>query len=74
MAHRSVEMLIGRLITDDVFREAFINDQAGTLHAFVRSGHDLTEVECAAVTSVGGEVWAQMAERFDPRLLKAGRA
>jgi hypothetical protein len=74
MAHRSIEILIGRLVTDEVFRAAFTNDQAGTLRAFARSGHDLTEVECAAVTSIGRDAWAQMAERIDPRLLKVGRA
>ena len=74
MAHRSVEILIGRLVTDEAFRAAFVNDQAGTLRAFVRSGHDLTAVECAALTSVHCDVWTSIAERLDPRLLKIGRA
>ena len=74
MAHRTVETVIGRLVTDEIFRAAFAKDPTGTLRAFVRSGHDLNEVECAALTATSWEVWAQTAERIDPRLLKASRA
>jgi hypothetical protein len=74
MAHRSIEILIGRLVTDEVFRAAFTNDQTGTLRAFERSGHDLTDVERAAVTAITSDAWAQMAERIDPRLLRVGRS
>jgi len=71
MAHRHVEILIGRLITDEAFRVAFLRDPRTALEAFAESGHELTQVEVAAITAVGSELWGQIAERFDPRLLKA---
>lgn len=71
MAHRHVEILIGRLVTDEAFRAAFLRDPRGTLLSFVEAGHDLTEVEIDALLTIGSEVWAEITNRIDPRLRKA---
>ena len=71
MAHRSIEILIGRLITDEAFRTAFHRDAATALQAFIESGHELTPVEIAALRATHAEVWTQAADRVDPRLQKA---
>jgi hypothetical protein len=71
MAHRNIEILIGRLITDEGFRTAFARDARRTLAAFTASGHELTDVELDAVMAIGCELWNQVAGRMDPRLLKA---
>jgi hypothetical protein len=71
VAQRSIEILIGRLITDEAFRAAFFRDAASTLRGFTDSGYELTYVEIAALKATHAEVWAQAAEQIDPRLQKA---
>lgn len=71
MAHRIVEMLIGRLIADEQFRTNFLNDPAGTLAGIVDLGFDLSPLEIAALVDTDREVWTIAAERLDPRLQKA---
>jgi len=70
MAQRSVEIVIGRLLTDEAFRAAFFGDPATTLSRFVESGYDLTALELTALRTTRSEVWAQWAEQIDPRLQK----
>ena len=71
MAQRSIEILIGRLVTDEAFRTAFRTDAAATLIRFAESGYDLTALESAAIRETPPEVWARAAEHIDPRLQKA---
>lgn len=71
MAQRSVEILIGRLITDEAFRSAFSTDAMGTLGLFIEAGHELTLTEIAALTTTSPEAWTLVAERIDSRLQKA---
>ena len=70
MAHRSIEILIGRLITDEAFRDMFIGDPAAALARFVESGHYVTDVEAAALSAIPRRVWHEMAQQIDPRLQK----
>ena len=71
MAQRSVEILIGRLVTDEAFRTAFAEDPAGTLIGFSETGYELTALELAALKHTDATLWARMAEQIDPRLQKA---
>ena len=71
MAHRSVEILIGRLLTDEAFRAAFVDDAATALTRFMESGQELTPSEIAAINATRCDVWAQAAEHIDPRLQEA---
>jgi len=71
MAHRSVEILIGRLITDEAFRSAFLRDDATTLTEFTESGYELTLLEISALTATHVDLWAQVAEQIDSRLRRA---
>ena len=70
MAQRSIEILIGRLVTDEAFRHAFIADPAAALRRFVESGHELTSVEIDALTATQPAVWSRAADDIDPRLQK----
>ena len=70
MAQRSVEILIGRLITDEAFRAAFLSDPTTALAGFVDAGYDLTALEIAAVRETHTGVWTFAAEQIDPRLQK----
>ncbi len=71
MAQRSIEILLGRLITDEAFRTEFLRDPAGALRSFIGAGHELTPVETAAVTNTRADLWGAVAEQIDPRLQKA---
>lgn len=70
MAQRNVEIVIGRLITDEAFRGDFFRDPAMTLTRFTESGYDLTSLEIAALRATHVGVWALAAEQIDPRLQK----
>jgi len=71
MAQRSIEVLVGRLVTDEAFRIAFLENHAGTLRGFIESGHELTDLEIAAVSQTRQDLWVLVADQIDPRLQKA---
>ncbi len=70
MAQRSIEILIGRLITDEAFRAALRKDAGTTLTGFIDSGYDLTPLEIAALRATPAGLWERVAEQIDPRLQK----
>lgn len=70
MAQRSIEILIGRLITDEAFRSAFRKDAGTTLTEFIESGYDLTPLEITALRAAPSGLWERVAEQVDPRLQK----
>ena len=71
VAQRIVEMLIGRLITDEQFRAEFLDDPEGTLAALSSRGFELTSTEVAALVNTNPDLWARAAGMLDPRLQKA---
>jgi hypothetical protein len=71
VSHRSIEILIGRLVTDEAFRVAYVRDPTATLERFVAVGYELTPLEFAALTATNADVWVSVAEQVDPRLQKA---
>ena len=71
VVQRIVEMLIGRLITDEQFRIEFLEAPEATLHALRDCGLDLSRTEIAALVNTDPLVWARTAEAIDPRLQKA---
>ncbi len=71
MTQHSVEILIGRLMTNEAFRVAFRRDTTTTLAGFMESGYELTPVEVAALRATPIGVWEQVARDIDPRLQKA---
>jgi hypothetical protein len=71
VAQRIVEMLIGRLITDEQFRTAFLNDAEGTLAQLCERGFELTPTEIAALVATDRSLWDHAAASIDPRLQKA---
>lgn len=74
MAQRTIEILLGRLISDEAFRESFLADGFVTLQGFVDAGHELTPLEIRAVLATPAEFWSEAAERVDSRLQKASLA
>jgi hypothetical protein len=70
VAQRSVEILIGRLMTDEAFRSAFGADANSALAGFIESGHELTHLEMSALCATPCSVWERGAEDIDSRLEK----
>jgi hypothetical protein len=70
LAQRIVELLIGRLLTDEQFRVQFLTDAECTLLGLRERGFDLTPVEAAALAGTDRSLWTEAAERLDPRLQK----
>jgi hypothetical protein len=74
VAQRIVEMLIGRLITDEQFRTEFLHAPELTLAAECERGLDLSRTEITALIQTDPSVWVTAAERIDTRLQKASFA
>lgn len=70
MAQRIIEMLIGRLITDEEFRSDFLRDPERTLVELSERGLELSRIEVAALLNTDPELWARTADALDPRLQK----
>jgi hypothetical protein len=71
VAQRSIEILIGRLITDEAFRDAFLANRVLALQAFIDTGHELTSVEFSAIQATPAALWRIIADHVDPRLQRA---
>jgi hypothetical protein len=71
VAQRIVEMLIGRLITDEQFRATFLTNPEPTLLGLCARGLELSRTEIAALVNTDPVLWTDAAELLDARLQKA---
>jgi hypothetical protein len=71
VTQRSIELVVGRLVTDEGFRRAFLIDPHHALAELLEFGMHLTGAEIAALVATNPSVWAQTADAVDPRLQKA---
>ena len=69
--HRSIEILIGRLITDEDFRASFRRDPNAALANASVWGLDLTAGEVGALLDTDRSLWDRVAQEIDARLQKA---
>jgi DNA-binding NarL/FixJ family response regulator len=72
MSHWGVEIVIGRLLTDDAFRHRFEQCGREWLTSIGEHGIDLDDAEIAALTEADSRIWRQMASRIDRRLHRHG--
>ena len=70
MSQKNVEILIGRLATDEPLRARFLADPATTLRSLREAGLDLNPVEVEALLEMPPEAWLALAARIHPRLQK----
>jgi hypothetical protein len=68
---RSIEILIGRLITDEDFRRAFQRDPKAALELAEDWGLALSQYEVGVLLSTDLSVWDRIANELDARLQKA---
>jgi hypothetical protein len=70
LAQRIIEILIGRLITDEQFRSEFLKNPEATLMAVSDRGLELSRIEIAALVNTDPTLWARTADAIDQRLQK----
>jgi hypothetical protein len=68
MSQRTVELVIGRLLTDEELRLRFDQDPIGTLADFCERGFELTRGEIDALVQTDIKLWGETAGRINPRL------
>jgi len=71
VSQRIVELVIGRLVTDEGFRRRFATDPRGVIDEIACCGRELTDCERRALLSLDPERFDSFAEVIDPTLLKA---
>jgi hypothetical protein len=71
VTQRYIEIVIGRLLTDEEFRAQFTSDPHQALAGLLERGTHLTHTEIAALVAIEGTLWERFAEQIDPRLQKA---
>lgn len=70
MSQKSVEILIGRLATDETLRVRYLADPASTLRSLGEAGLVLNPGEVEALLEMPEEVWVALAAAIHPRLQK----
>src|SRR5260370_12393599 len=71
MTQQSVEILIGKLLTDEELREAFRYNPHGVLLWLLRQGLQLSRLEMEALKSINPSDLSGLADMIDRRLQKA---
>lgn len=71
MGQRSIEILVGRLVTDEELRQRFIAAPLETLRLAQQQGLELTAAELDALLASPVSLWTSLAAVLDERLQKA---
>jgi hypothetical protein len=68
MSQRTVQMLIGQIVTDEELRRRFVREPREVLMALSEQGVDLTTGEIEALVRTDRRLWNAAARRLHPRL------
>jgi hypothetical protein len=71
MSQKSVEIVLGKLVTDEEVRHRFRAAPLEVLESVRRAGCDLSAIETAALRSLDPTALERFALSLDPRLQKA---
>jgi hypothetical protein len=71
MSQKTIQLIIGRLLTDEVLRDRFLDDPLGTLTALRDQGFELTTGEVDALLRTDPTLWPDAAARIDRQLQRA---
>jgi DNA-binding NarL/FixJ family response regulator len=74
MSQWGVQLVIGKLITDEGFRRQFEERGGECLVSLCERGIDLSEAEIAALVGASPHLWSRFATRIDSRLRKGTAA
>jgi hypothetical protein len=68
MSQRTVQLLIGQIVTDEDLRRQFLAAPAETLATIREQGFDLTRLEVEALIDTAPTTWETAARTIHPRL------
>ena len=68
MSHRTIERVIGRLLTDEELRLTFTRSPRQTVAELSEQGWELSRLEVDALLAIEIRLWSDVAARIDPRL------
>ena len=68
MAHRTVQLIIGQILTDEEFRSDFLERPIATLASLRDRGLELTNIEVDALARTDRRLWRCGAEWIDTRI------
>ena len=68
LSHRTIERIIGCLLTDEELRQKFTRSPRRTLAELSERGWELTQFEADALLATEIRLWSDVAARIDPRL------
>jgi hypothetical protein len=68
MSQRTIERVIGRLLTDEELRDEFVRSPRRTLADLREQGWELSGLEVEALLAIKIGLWSEVAARIDPRL------
>lgn len=71
MSQRTVEQIVGRLVTDEGYRRRFAADPRRAIEELVRWGCELNGCERRALLRLDVQRFDRLADAIDPSLLKA---
>jgi hypothetical protein len=68
MSQRTVQLLIGKIVTDEELRQRFVDCPLDTLTTLRNEGVELTNLEVDALVKTDRRLWDATAKRLHPRL------
>jgi hypothetical protein len=71
LSHRTVERIIGCLVTDQELRLKFTRSPRRTLAELSEQGWELSRIEVDALLATELGLWSDVAPRIDPRLQRS---
>ena len=70
MTQRSIEIVVGRLVTDEEFRAAYLRNPPQVLTDLLERGLHLSYAEITALIATDPALWRTVADKIDSRLRK----
>jgi hypothetical protein len=74
MSQRTIERVIGCLLTDEELRLKFTRSPQRTLAELGEQGWELSRLEVDALLTMEVRLWSDVADRIDPRLQRCSLA
>jgi len=71
MSLKTVQLIVGRLVTDEEYRLKFLSDPIHALTTLRDQGVELTSAEIDALIRTDRTLWSDAAARIDPDLQRS---
>jgi hypothetical protein len=71
MSLKKVQLIVGRLVTDESYRFRFLGDPIGTLRVLREQGVELTAAEIEVLLRTDQTLWTDAADRIDAHLQRS---